>query len=413
MPERTVTRARWVEIKKDFPTLARTTNGKPLAYLDSAATSQKPRSVTDAVVRYYTHSTANVHRAVYELSAEATEAFEGARAKVAGFLNAPSPQEVVWTKGATEAINLVRYTVGLGLKPGDRVLTTLLEHHSNFVPWQQLGRHGVEVDYAGITPEGTLDMADLERKLTPRTKLVCVGHVSNAVGTINDVKAIAAKAHAVGALCLVDGAQAAPHLPVDVQALGCDFYAISGHKMLGPTGIGALWARRALLEQMEPFHFGGDMIKEVKVTGSRWNDVPHKFEAGTPPIAGAIGLGAAVDYLQGIGMGNVRRHEQDLTAYALDKLGRDASITLYGPRDLERRGGVVSFTLKGAHPHDVASILDHEGVAVRSGHHCAQPLMDALGVQATTRASFYVYNTEEDVDRLVEALGKVKKVFGG
>lgn len=412
MVERAVTKARWREIRKDFPTLDRVVNGKPLCYLDSAATSQKPRAVTEAMVRYYTEYTANVHRAVYEMSAEATDAFEGAREKVRGFVNARSTKEVVWTKGATEAINLVRYTLGLGLKEGDKVLATMMEHHSNFVPWQQLARRGVQVEYVGLTREGLLDMDDLARKLTPDTKLVTVTHASNAIGTINHVREIADLAHDAGALVLVDGAQSAPHMPVDVQALDCDFFAASGHKMLGPTGIGFLYGKEALLEAMEPFHFGGDMIKEVKVEATRWNDLPHKFEAGTQPIGEAIGLGAAVDYLQGIGMGNVRRHEQDLTAYALEQLGKDPALTIFGPTDLERRGGVVSFVMKKCHPHDVASILDHEGLAVRSGHHCAQPLMDWLQVPATTRASFYVYNSEEDVDRLVEALGKVKKVFG-
>lgn len=412
MAERLVTKARWREIKKDFPTLNRVVNGKPLCYLDSAATSQKPRQVTEAMVRYYTEYTANVHRAVYEISAEATDAFEGAREKVRAFVNARSNKEVVWTKGATEAINLVRYTIGLGLKPGDRVLATMMEHHSNFVPWQQLARQGVAVEYVGLTADGHLDMADFERKLTPDTKLVTVTQASNVLGTINPVRDIADRAHEAGALVLVDGAQSTPHMPVDVQAMDCDFFAVSGHKMLGPTGIGVLYAKEALLESMDPFHYGGDMIKEVKVLHTKWNDLPYKFEAGTQPIAEAIGLGAAVDYLQGIGMQNVRRHEQELTACAMDKLGKDPSLTVFGPTDLEDRGGVVSFVMKKVHPHDVASILDHEGLAVRSGHHCAQPLMDLLNVPATTRASFYVYNDEEDVDRLVEALGKVKKVFG-
>jgi cysteine desulfurase/selenocysteine lyase len=412
MPERTVTKARWVEIKRDFPTLGRVVNGKPLCYLDSAATSQKPQAVTDAMVRYYTQYTANVHRAVYELSAVATDEFEGAREKVRAFLHARSTKEVLWTKGATEAINLVRYSVGLNLKPGDKVLATLMEHHSNFVPWQQLARRGVEVDYVNVTKEGQLDLADYEAKLTPNTKLVAFTQQSNVLGTINPVRAMADKAHAAGALVLVDGAQSAPHMPVDVQAMDCDFFAVSGHKMLGPTGIGVLYGKERVLEQMEPFHYGGDMIKEVKVLSTRWNDLPNKFEAGTQPIGEAIGLGAAVDYLDGIGMANVRKHEQEVTAYALERLGKDPSLTVFGPADLELRGGVVSFVMKKVHPHDIASILDHEGLAVRSGHHCAQPLMDLLGVPATTRASFYVYNSEEDVDRLVDALGKVKKVFG-
>ncbi|MCA1814574.1 MAG: aminotransferase class V-fold PLP-dependent enzyme [Halobacteriales archaeon] len=345
----TITPARWVEIKKDFPTLARTFNGKPLVYLDSAATAQKPQAVTDAVVAYYTKHTANVHRAVYELSAEATERFEGAREKLRKFINAKSTKEVIWTKGATEAINLVRYSVGLNLKPGDKVLSTLMEHHSNFVPWQQLARRGVEVDYVKVTPDGLLDLADYEAKLTPNTKLVAVTQQSNVLGTINDIRAISDKAHAVGAQVMVDGAQSTPHMQVDVQAMDCDWFAVSGHKMLGPTGIGILYGKERILEQMEPFHYGGDMIKEVKILNTRWNDLPNKFEAGTQPIAEAIGLGAAVDYLNGIGMGNVRKHEQDLTAYAMDKLGKDASLTIYGPRDLSIRGGVVSFTMKKVH----------------------------------------------------------------
>ncbi|HEV8360087.1 MAG TPA: cysteine desulfurase [Candidatus Thermoplasmatota archaeon] len=410
MTDRVVTKARWLEIKKDFPTLERVVNGKPLCYLDSAATSQKPRAVTDAMVRYYTEYTANVHRAVYEMSAQATDAFEGAREKVRALINASSTKEIVWTKGATEAINLLRYT--LPLKEGDKVLATLMEHHSNFVPWQQLAKRGVEVDYVGLTPDGRLDMADFERKLTPNTKLVAVSHQSNVLGTVNPVRAMADKAHGVGALVLVDAAQSVPHMPVDVQALDADFLAISGHKMLGPTGIGVLYGKEQLFEALEPFHYGGDMIKEVKIESSRWNDLPHKFEAGTQPIAEAIGLGAAVDYLQGIGLSNVRKHGQEITAHALDRLGKDPSLTLFGPHDLDERGPVVSFTMRKVHAHDIASILDHEGLAVRSGHHCAQPLMDHLGVAATTRASFYVYNSEEDVDRLVEALAKVKKVFG-
>jgi cysteine desulfurase/selenocysteine lyase len=412
MAERAVTRARWVEIRRDFPTLERVINGKPLCYLDSAATSQKPRSVTEAMVRYYTESTANVHRAVYELGAEATEQFEGAREKVRALVNARSGKEIVWTKGATEAINLVRYAWAVPtLRPGDKVLATLMEHHSNFVPWQQLRRQGVVFEAVGITRTGELDLEDFERKL-PGAKLVALTHASNVVGTINPVRELAAKAHAAGALVLVDAAQSVPHMPVDMQALDADFLVASGHKMLGPTGIGFLAAKEELLQAMEPFHYGGDMIREVKLEASRWNELPHKFEAGTPPIAEAIGLGAAIDYLHGIGLHNVRRHEQELTRYALEQLGRDPAITVFGPRDADKRGGVVSFALRKVHPHDIASILDHEGIAVRSGHHCAQPLMDALQVPATTRASFYVYNGEEDVDRLVEGLGKVKKVFG-
>jgi cysteine desulfurase / selenocysteine lyase len=410
MAERMVTKARWLEIRKDFPTLERVINGKPLAYLDSAATSQKPRSVNDAMSRYYTEYAANVHRAVYEMSVEATDAYEGAREKVRALINARSTKEVVWTKGTTEAVNLLRNT--LTLKEGDKVLATMMEHHSNFVPWQQLAGRGVEVDYVEVTRDGHLDLVDFERKLTPNTKLVTFTHQSNVLGTINPARLIIDRAHAAGALVLLDAAQSVPHMPVDVQALDCDFLAASGHKMLGPTGIGFLYGKEALLEQLPPFLFGGDMIKEVKREHSRWNDLPFKFEAGTPPIAEAIGLGAAVDYLQGIGLGNVRRHEVELTRYALERLGKDPSLTLFGPSDLEHRGGVVSFTMKKVHPHDIASILDHEGLAVRSGHHCAQPLMDHLGVPATTRASFYVYNGEDDVDRLVEGLGKVKKVFG-
>ncbi|MFQ5537133.1 MAG: cysteine desulfurase [Gemmatimonadota bacterium] len=403
-----------VTVRSDFPALDQTVNGRPLVYLDSAATSQKPEAVLRALDAYYRRDNANVHRGIHELSRRATEAYEDARARVAGFINAADTAEVIWTRGTTEAINLVAAAWGLdNVKEGDEILLTELEHHSNLVPWQLLAsRTGARLRYLEIDDEGRLILDGLEDELSERTKLVAVGHVSNALGTINPVERIVEAAHAVGALVLVDGAQGAVHLPVDVQALGADFYAFSGHKMCGPTGIGVLWARRSLLEGMAPYQGGGEMIQFVYKDHSTWAEVPHRFEAGTPNIAGAVGMGAAVDYLAGIGMDAVAAHERELMAYAMDRVGAVEGIHIYGPSDLAERSAVISFTLGDAHPHDISTILDAEGVAVRAGHHCAQLVMQRYGVAATARASFYLYNTREDVDRLVEALGVVKGIFG-
>lgn len=402
-------------IRRDFPVLQREVHGKPLVYLDNAATSQKPISVIEAEGDFYRRYNANVHRAIHELAAEATEAYEGAREKLTKFIHAKESREVVFTRGATEALNTVAYAWGLKGKigKGDEIVTTVMEHHSNLVPWYFVqDAKGAKVKFVTITDDYTLDPASLDEAITKRTKIVTVVHCSNVLGTINDVKEVAQRAHEVGAICVVDGAQSVPHMPVDVQALGCDFLALTGHKMLGPTGTGALYGRGELLEEMEPFLGGGEMIREVHQGWARWNDIPHKFEAGTPNIAGNIGLGAAVDYLNKLGMERVRDHEKELVAYALRRLGALHKVKVFGPRDVEKRGGVVSFDLQGVHAHDIASILDAEGIALRSGHHCAQPLMEILDLAATTRASFYVYNTEAEVDALVTALGKVAEVFG-
>jgi cysteine desulfurase/selenocysteine lyase len=400
-------------IRADFPILQRCVNGHPLVYLDNAATSQKPRQVIDALVHYYEFTNANVHRGLHTLAEEATEAYESARAKVARFIGA-EPESVVFTRNTTEAINLVAYAWGLAnLKSGDRIVLTEMEHHSNIVPWQLIARlTGAQLHYVPFTPEGELDMEALEDALKLEPKLVAIVHVSNVLGTMNPVEEITRKAHAVGAKVLIDGAQAAPHKPVDVSRIGCDFYAFSGHKMLAPTGIGALYARRELLEEMPPFLGGGSMIRRVTHQFSTWADIPTKFEAGTPNIADAIGFGAAVDYLQHVGMEAIRQHEQRLTAEALRLLEAEEDIVVYGPRDPQRRCGLVSFNFKHVHPHDVAQVLDARGIAIRAGHHCCQIIMRRLDVAATARASFYLYNTVEEVHTFVEALDNVRKVFG-
>jgi len=399
-------------VRADFPILGRRINGKPLVYLDSAATSQKPAVVIDAMDDYYRRYNANPHRGVYAISEEATAAYEGARQRVARFINAASPKEVIFTRNTTEAINLVRYSWGrANIGAGDRILLTEMEHHSNLVPWQLLASEvSARLEFLCIDDEGLLQLDALERKLEG-IRLLAISHQSNTLGTINPIKAIADAAHRAGVLVLVDGAQAVPHMPVDVQELGVDFYAFSGHKMCGPTGIGVLWARRALLEAMPPFLGGGDMIKRVKLTEASWNDLPWKFEAGTPSVAEGIGLGAAVDYLTQFGMDAVRAHERTLVDYAMEKLQDVPGITVYGPRDSEIHGGAISFTLPNIHPHDLATLVDREGIAVRAGHHCTQPLMDRLGVAATTRASFYVYNRTDEVDQLVDGIQKAQKVF--
>ncbi len=400
-------------VRAQFPVFQRKVNGKPLVYLDSTATSQKPLAVIEAMDEFYLRYNSNVHRGIHALSEEATAAYEGARERIARFINARSSREVIYTRNTTEAINLVAYAWGrANLKPGDAVLITEMEHHSNIVPWQILrDLVDIELRVVPVTDDGYLDMEALDRLLDERVKLVSITHMSNVLGTINPVEEIARKAHAVGALILVDGAQSVPHMPVDVQALDIDFLAFSGHKMCGPTGIGVLWGREEILEAMPPFMGGGDMIRRVTLERSTWADLPHKFEAGTPAIAEAIGLGAAVDFLSSLGMANVRQHEIEITAYALEALSEVPHLRLFGPRNPHHKGGVMAFTLGAVHAHDVAAVLDREGIAVRAGHHCAQPLMQRYGVVATTRASFYLYTTFEEVDCLVEALHKVEEVF--
>jgi cysteine desulfurase/selenocysteine lyase len=402
------------EICSQFPILNRETRpGVPLVYLDSTATSQKPAMVIEAMNDYYRRSNANIHRGVHTLAEEATGLYESARERIARFINARSPSEIIYTRNATEAINLVAYTWGrVNIKAGDTILITEMEHHSNIVPWHMLAAEkGAQVLAIPVTEAGELDLAVYAELLKRSPKLVCVTHMSNVLGTINPISDMAAQAQAAGAIVLVDGAQSVPHLPVDVQTLGADFLAFSAHKMCGPTGIGALWGRADLLEAMPPFLGGGDMIKRVTLTGFRPNDLPHKFEAGTPAIAEAIGFGAAVDFLSEIGMETIAAHEQALISYALERLEEVPGVVVYGPRP-ERKGGVAAFTLAGVHPHDIAQILDaKQGVAVRAGHHCAQPLHDRFGLTATARASFYVYNTPAEIDKLVEGLYEVKRVF--
>lgn len=402
-----------IQIRRQFPALDQQVNGKPLIYLDSAATSQKPLVVIEAIDQYYRQDNANVHRGIHELSRRATIAYEEAREKVAGWINAAEPAEVIWTRGTTEAINLVAMAWGLdNVGEGDEILISVMEHHSNIIPWQLLARRqGATLKYIELDDQGRLVLDDLPTLLTDRTKVVAITHVSNALGTINPIKKIAVAAHEVGAMILVDGAQGAVHTKVDVQDLGVDFYAFSGHKMCGPTGIGALWGRREILESMSPYQGGGEMIHFVGRDESSWAELPHKFEAGTPNIAGAIGMGVAVDFLSGIGMDAIVKHERDLMAYALERVGSVPEIRIYGPTSLDERSAVISFTLGDAHPHDISTILDSEGIAVRAGHHCAQLVMKHFGVSATARASFYLYNTKEDVDRLVEGLAQVNSIF--
>ena len=401
-------------IQREFPTLEQKVNGKPLVYLDNAATSQKPRAVIQALDDYYERDNANVHRGIHELSRRATIAYEEARGKVANWIGAADSAELVWTSGTTEAINLVSTAWGFdNVGEGDEILISVLEHHSNIIPWQLLARRtGAKLRYIELDDQGRLILDDLPSLLTDRTKVVAISHVSNALGTVNPIKEIAAAAHEVGALVVVDGAQGAVHVKVDVQDLGVDCYAFSGHKMCGPTGIGALWARKDLLESMSPYQGGGEMIHFVGRDESTWAKVPHKFEAGTPNIASAIGMGAAVDFLAGIGMGAIAAHERELLVYAVERVGAIDNVRIYGPESLDEHSAVVSFTLGDAHPHDISTILDAEGVAVRAGHHCAQLVMQHFGVSATARASFYLYNTKDDVDRLVEGLALVSGIFG-
>jgi cysteine desulfurase/selenocysteine lyase len=399
-------------LRKDFPIFEMQVHGKPLIYLDSAATSQRPRQVVDRIVTFYETENANVHRGVYELSERATNAYEGARAACARFIGARDPRTIIFTKGATEGINLVRFTwARANVKEGDEILVTQMEHHSNLIPWQLLAQEvGAKLRSLPVDDEGLLRIDLLGEYITDRTKVVAVSLMSNVLGTINPVRKIADAAHAVGARIVVDAAQAAPHIPIDVNELDVDFLAYSSHKMLGPTGAGALYGRLDLLEAMPPFMGGGEMIREVFDDHATWAEVPHKFEAGTPNIAQAVGMGAAVEYLEGLGIENVRAHEKEMVGYAIEKL-EDAGAVVYGPKDVEIRGGVASFNLDEVHPHDMATILDQEGLCIRAGHHCAQPLMRVLGVAATARASFYVYNTPDEIDALIEALDKAKGWF--
>jgi cysteine desulfurase/selenocysteine lyase len=402
-------------VRRDFPIFDQVINGHPLVYLDSAATSQKPRVVLEAMDAYYREYNANVHRGIYTIGEKATAAYEKARAQTARFINAPDSHEIVFTRNATEAINLVAYSWGrTNINRGDAIVLTEMEHHANLVPWQLLvqERDG-DLEFIPITDDGLLRLDVLEVLLRLKPKLVAFTHVSNTLGTITPVREIVEMAHAAGALVLVDGAQAAPHVPVDVQALGADFYTFSGHKMLAPMGSGALWARRELLEAMPPFLSGGEMIREVHLRRSDFNDIPWKFEAGTPAVADAIGLGVAAEYLRDLGMDAVREHERELVTYALDVLQRSVpGIQLYGPMDPDLRGGVIPFNLPGIHPHDVAQVLDRSGIAIRAGHHCTMPLHERLDLAATGRASFNVYTTRDDIDALVEGLLDVQRVFG-
>jgi len=399
--------------RSDFPILAREAHpGVPLTFLDSGASSQKPESVIRAMDDYYRLHHANVHRGIHVLAEEATALYEGSRDRVQRFINAASRKEIIYTRNATESINLVAYSwARANLKAGDRIVLTEMEHHANLVPWQILaGQIGVELDYVPVTDDGLLDLDAYARLLAREPKLVAFTHMSNVLGTINPVESLAGQARAAGAKVLVDGAQSVPHLPVDVQTLGADFLAFSAHKMCGPTGIGVLWARQELLEAMPVFMGGGDMIRKVTLAGFKPNDLPYKFEAGTPAIAEGVGLGAAVDYLTDLGMEAVAAHERELITYALERLEEIPGVRVYGP-PAERKGGVAAFTLEGVHPHDIAQVLDRDGVAVRAGHHCAQPLHERFDLAATARASFYLYNTRDDVDRLVVSLYRVKKLF--
>ena len=401
-------------LRAQFPALAQEVGGHPLVYLDNAATSQKPQYVLDALTAYYEHDNANVHRGIHELSRRATVAFEDARVKLAKFIGAADSAELVWTRGTTEAINLVASSWGMDtLGEGDEILLSSLEHHSNIVPWQLVARRtGARIRYIEMDEQGRLILDDLPELLTDRTRMVAVSHISNALGTVNPIREITEQAKRVGALVLVDGAQAVPHRRVDVQELGCDFYAFSGHKMCGPTGSGGLWGRRSLLESMPPYQGGGEMIRTVGREESTWAEIPHKFEAGTPNIAGAIALGAAADFLDEVGFDRIAEHERELLSYALERLDDLGGVRVYGPTDLSERSGVISFTMGDAHPHDISTILDSRGIAIRAGHHCAQLVMQHFGISATARASFYLYNSTDDVDRLIEGLASVKEIFG-
>jgi cysteine desulfurase/selenocysteine lyase len=401
------------DIRAQFPILDQEVNGKPLVYLDSSATSQKPLQVIEAIEKYYREINSNVHRGVHTLGTRATDAYEGAREKVRKFINAKSIQEVIFTRGTTTSLNTVAASyAAANLTQGDEIVITYMEHHSNIIPWQQVARRtGAQLKYIPLQEDGTISLDDVRATITANTKVVSVMQVSNVLGVINPVKEIAQIAHENGAIMVVDGAQSAPHMKIDVQDLDCDFLAFSGHKMCGPTGIGVLYGKKHLLENMEPIEFGGEMIDFVQLQESTWKELPWKFEAGTPIIAGAIGLGAAIDFLNEVGLDQIAEHEHKLVAYALEKMSAVEGMTIYGPLDAAKRAGLITFNLSDVHPHDVATVLDAEGIAVRAGHHCAQPLMKWLKASATARASFYLYNTEDDIDKLVEGLVKTKEYF--
>ncbi|EGK9509684.1 TPA_asm: cysteine desulfurase [Listeria monocytogenes] len=402
------------KIRADFPILAQEINEKPLAYLDNAATSQKPKQVIEALTHYYEFDNANVHRGVHTLAARATDAYESARSKVAKFIHAREVAEIIFTRGTTSAINLVADSYAeANIEAGDEIVISYLEHHSNLIPWQQLAkRKGAVLKYIELEEDGTISVEQAKKAIGEKTKIVALAHVSNVLGTITPIKEIAAIAHQFGAVILVDGAQAVPHMEVDVVDLDADFYAFSGHKMMAPTGIGALYGKLELLDAMEPTEFGGEMIDFVELYDSTWKELPWKFEAGTPIIGGAIALGAAIDYLAEVGLENIHAHEQALASYAMEEMSKIEGITIYGPKDASKRCGLVTFNLEGAHPHDIATILDEDGVAIRAGHHCAQPLMKWLDVSSTARASFYIYNTKEEIDALIDGLKLTKEYFG-
>ncbi|MFS0688886.1 cysteine desulfurase [Sporosarcina sp. 179-K 8C2 HS] len=401
------------DIRKHFPILDQEINGHPLVYLDSAATSQKPRQVIEAISDYYLYDNANVHRGVHTLGNRATDHYEGAREKVRKFINAKSTEEIIFNRGTTTALNMVAQSYGrANVGEGDEIVITHMEHHANIIPWQQLAKEkGAILKYVVLEEDGTLSLDKVRQTVTDRTKIVSMMYVSNVLGTMNPIKEVTEIAHAHGAVMVVDGAQAAPHMKLDVQNLDCDFLAFSGHKMCGPTGIGVLYGKKELLNEMEPVEFGGEMIDFVGLYESTWKELPWKFEGGTPIIAGAIGLGAAIDFLEEIGLDQIERHEHELAGYAMEKMSSIDGLTIYGPLDPEKRAGIVTFNLDNVHPHDLATVLDMNGIAVRAGHHCAQPLMKWLECSATARASFYLYNTEEDVDRLVEGLRIAKEYF--
>ncbi|MEK5381858.1 cysteine desulfurase [Niallia sp. FSL W8-0635] len=400
-------------IRSYFPILNQEVNGHPLVYLDSAATSQKPVQVIETLEKYYREYNSNVHRGVHTLGTRATDAYEGAREKVRKFISASSIEEIIFTRGTTTALNTVAHSYAMeNVKEGDEIVITPMEHHSNIIPWQQVAKKtGATLKYLPLQADGTISIADVENTITPATKVVSIAYVSNVLGVINPIKEIATIAHKNGAVLVVDAAQGAPHVKIDVQDLDCDFLGFSAHKMCGPTGIGVLYGKKHLLENMEPIEFGGEMIDFVGLYESTWKELPWKFEAGTPIIAGAIGLGAAIDFLEEIGLDNITEHEHKLAAFALEKMSSINGLTIYGPQNANNRAGVITFNIEDVHPHDVATVLDAEGIAVRAGHHCAQPLMKWLNVSATARASFYLYNSEEDIDKLVEGIGKTKEYF--
>ncbi|MBF2581299.1 cysteine desulfurase [Listeria welshimeri] len=402
------------KIRADFPILDQEINEKPLAYLDNAATSQKPKQVIEALTHYYEFDNANVHRGVHTLAARATDAYESARVKVAKFIHAREVAEIIFTRGTTSAINLVVDSYAeANIEAGDEIVISYLEHHSNLIPWQQLAkRKGAVLKYIELEEDGTISVEQAKKTISEKTKIVALAHVSNVLGTITPIREIAAIAHKFGAVILVDGAQAVPHMEVNVVDLDADFYAFSGHKMMAPTGIGALYGKRELLDAMEPTEFGGEMIDFVELYDSTWKELPWKFEAGTPIIGGAIALGAAIDYLAEVGLANIHTHEQALASYAIEEMSKIEGITIYGPKDASKRCGLVTFNLEGAHPHDIATILDEDGIAIRAGHHCAQPLMKWLDVSSTARASFYIYNTKEEIDALIDGLKLTKEYFG-